>query len=83
MGLTQHSTSAHVCRALLDAVSFQTVDVLDAMRADADDAGAFGGGPATDAATDGRTVTETNEPKTIFSRAVRLYLRLDLAKDGE
>jgi len=47
--------------------------------ADADDAGAFGGGPATDAATDGRTETETNEPKTIFSRAVRLYLRLDLA----
>ena len=38
VGLTQHSTSAHVCRALLDAVSFQTVDVLDAMRADADDA---------------------------------------------
>ena len=47
--------------------------------ADADDAGAFGGGPATDAATDGRTETETNETKTMFSRAVRLYLRLDLA----
>ena len=38
VGLTQHSTAAHVCRALLDAISFQTVDVLDAMRADADDA---------------------------------------------
>ena len=38
VGLTQHSTAAHVCRALLDAVSFQTADVLAAMRADADDA---------------------------------------------
>ena len=47
--------------------------------ADADDAGAFGGGPATDAAPDGRTETETNETKTMFSRAMRLYLRLDLA----
>jgi predicted PurR-regulated permease PerM len=47
--------------------------------ADADDAGAFGAGPATDAAPDGRTETETNETKTMFSRAMRLYLRLDLA----
>jgi hypothetical protein len=37
--------------------------------ADADDAGAFGAGPATDAAPDGRTETETNETKTMFSRA--------------
>ena len=47
--------------------------------ADADDAGAFGAGPATDAAPDGRTETEPNETSTMFSRAMRLYLRLDLA----
>ena len=46
VGLTQHSTAAHVCRALLDAVSFQTADVLDAMRADADDAARATGDPA-------------------------------------
>ena len=35
VGLTQHSTKAHVARALLEAIAFQTRDVLDAMRADA------------------------------------------------
>jgi glycerol kinase len=37
VGLTQHSNSAHVCRALLEAICFQTKDVLDAMESDARD----------------------------------------------
>ncbi|KDD76694.1 FGGY carbohydrate kinase [Helicosporidium sp. ATCC 50920] len=35
-GLSQHSTKAHIVRATLEAMCFQTRDVLDAMRADAD-----------------------------------------------
>lgn len=34
VGLTQHSNANHVCRALLDAICFQTKDVLDAMNFD-------------------------------------------------
>jgi glycerol kinase len=34
VGLTQHSTAAHIARALLDAICFQVKDVLDAMIAD-------------------------------------------------
>lgn len=34
-GLTQFSTRAHIARALLEAITFQTRDVLDAMYADA------------------------------------------------
>lgn len=34
VGLTQHSNSNHICRALLDAICFQTKDVLDAMNKD-------------------------------------------------
>lgn len=35
MGLTQFSTSAHIARALLEAICFQTRDVLEAMQKDA------------------------------------------------
>jgi glycerol kinase len=34
-GLTRHTTRAHICRAALEAVALQTLDLLDAMRADA------------------------------------------------
>ena len=34
-GLTQFSTRAHIARALLESIAFQTRDVLDAMYADA------------------------------------------------
>jgi glycerol kinase len=34
VGLTQHSNANHICRALLDAICFQTKDVLDAMNFD-------------------------------------------------
>ena len=36
VGLTRFATKAHVARAALEATAFQTRDVLDAMRADAD-----------------------------------------------
>ena len=36
MGLTQFSTRAHIARAMLEAIAFQTREVLDAMHADAD-----------------------------------------------
>ena len=36
VGLTQYSTKAHVARAMLEAICFQTREVLDAMHADAD-----------------------------------------------
>lgn len=39
MGLTGFSTRAHIVRAMLEAVCFQTREVLDAMRKDADMAG--------------------------------------------
>eukprot|EP01113_Clastostelium_recurvatum_P042761 TRINITY_DN6958_c0_g1_i6.p1 TRINITY_DN6958_c0_g1~~TRINITY_DN6958_c0_g1_i6.p1 ORF type:complete len:588 (-),score=105.37 TRINITY_DN6958_c0_g1_i6:8-1591(-) len=35
VGLTHHSTKSHIARATLEAVSFQTREVLDAMRKDA------------------------------------------------
>jgi glycerol kinase len=35
VGLTRHSTKAHIARAALEAVAHQTRDVLDAMRLDA------------------------------------------------
>ncbi|PSC73566.1 Glycerol kinase [Micractinium conductrix] len=35
-GLTQYTTKAHIVRAMLEAVCFQTLDVLDAMQQDAD-----------------------------------------------
>lgn len=34
VGLTQYTTKAHVVRAMLEAIAFQTVDVLRAMEAD-------------------------------------------------
>ena len=37
VGLTQFTTKAHLARALLEAICFQTVDVLEAMRKDAKD----------------------------------------------
>ena len=37
VGLTQFTTKAHLARALLEAICFQTVDVLEAMRKDASD----------------------------------------------
>ena len=43
VGLTQFSTKAHLARALLEAICFQTRDVLEAMRKDADAASATGG----------------------------------------
>ena len=52
LGLTGHTTRAHVVRAMLEAVCFQTREVLEAMRADARDsakaaaAGGGGGGAA-------------------------------------
>lgn len=36
VGLTAFVTSAHVVRALLEAICFQTREVVDAMRRDAD-----------------------------------------------
>ena len=36
LGLTQHTTKAHIVRAMLEAICFQTRDVLEAMRKDAD-----------------------------------------------
>lgn len=36
VGLTGASTRGHVCRAMLEAICFQTREVLDAMRADAE-----------------------------------------------
>lgn len=36
VGLTQFSTKAHIARAMLEAICFQTREVLDAMHADAD-----------------------------------------------
>lgn len=36
LGLTQFSTKAHVARALMDAICFQTKDVIEAMKKDAD-----------------------------------------------
>ncbi len=36
VGLTRGTTRAHLVRATLEAMAFQTVDVLDAMRSDAD-----------------------------------------------
>ena len=35
LGLTQGSTAAHIARAALDSIAFQTMDVLGAMQADA------------------------------------------------
>lgn len=43
VGLTQFTTKAHLARALLEAICFQTRDVLEAMRKDADAASATGG----------------------------------------
>lgn len=34
IGLTQYTSRAHICRALLEAICFQTREVIDAMRAD-------------------------------------------------
>ena len=42
VGLTQFSTKAHLARALLEAICFQTRDVLEAMRKDARAADATG-----------------------------------------
>jgi glycerol kinase len=42
IGLTRHTTRAHLARAALDATCFQTCDVLAAMNADARAAGAVG-----------------------------------------
>jgi glycerol kinase len=36
LGLTQHTTKAHIVRAMLEAISFQTRDVLEAMRKDSE-----------------------------------------------
>lgn len=36
LGLTQHTTRAHIVRAMLEAICFQTRDVVEAMRQDAD-----------------------------------------------
>lgn len=36
IGLTRASTAAHLCRAALDAIAYQTRDVVEAMAADAD-----------------------------------------------
>ena len=33
-GLTGYATSAHICRAVLEATAFQVKDIFDAMRAD-------------------------------------------------
>ncbi len=33
-GLTQYTTRHHICRALLEAVSFQTLEILEAMNVD-------------------------------------------------
>jgi glycerol kinase len=49
LGLTGHTTRAHVVRAMLEAVCFQTREVLEAMRADVLDAA----GTATGAAAAG------------------------------
>ena len=38
-GLTRFVTKAHLARAVLEATAFQTREVLDAMRADAEDLG--------------------------------------------
>jgi glycerol kinase len=35
LGISQHTTRAHICRATVDAVAFQTREVLDCMREDA------------------------------------------------
>ncbi len=35
MGLTAHTTAAHIARAALEATAYQTRDVLEAMRRDA------------------------------------------------
>ena len=34
MGLTQQSCREHICRAMLEAICFQTRDILEAMQAD-------------------------------------------------
>lgn len=34
VGITQFTTKEHICRAALEAVSFQTRDLLEAMQAD-------------------------------------------------
>lgn len=34
MGLTQYTTNAHICRAMLEAVAFQGCDVVKAMKED-------------------------------------------------
>jgi len=36
LGLTQYTTKAHIVRAMLEAICFQTRDVLEAMKQDAD-----------------------------------------------
>ena len=46
VGLTSYVTKAHLCRAVLEAVAWQTYDVVDAMNADA-------GTPLTQLAVDG------------------------------
>ena len=40
LGLTRGSTRAHICRAALEAMAYQTIDVCAAMRADLEAAGA-------------------------------------------
>lgn len=46
VGLTQFSTGAHIARALLEAICFQTRDVLEAMLQDVAEVGAGVGGMA-------------------------------------
>lgn len=36
IGITQYTTKAHICRALIEAIAFQTYDVLKAMELDSD-----------------------------------------------
>lgn len=37
IGLTHKTKKAHICRAVLEAIAFQNLDVLNAMRADCGD----------------------------------------------
>lgn len=76
LGLTGHTTRAHVVRAMLEAVCFQTREVLEAMRADvAVGRGLVGGGSGAGGSSNG-ALAEAAGAATAASAALTV-LRVD------
>ncbi|GJP35186.1 hypothetical protein CLOM_g19696 [Closterium sp. NIES-68] len=68
VGLSRFTTRAHIARAVLEAIAWQTREVLDAMRSDAMQSGAAGVGSSGSSASSGDSDSREGESEQFVLR---------------